>query len=121
MSLLGFSASDLVSILQVGISGVAFLFLAMSYNLLRKEQEREKEPRDKILSSIKQFSMFSFAFAILVAGVGVYDAQSLPNNTISASCKASLERAELISTDRSIHTIDTIHELLENTIADCKQ
>ena len=39
MSILGFTVDDIISILQLGISAVAFIFLAMSYSLLRKEQE----------------------------------------------------------------------------------
>ncbi|ARD44450.1 hypothetical protein [Colwellia sp. PAMC 21821] len=120
MSVLGFSASDLINILQLGISGVAFVFLAMSYTLLRKEQEREQEPRDKMLSSIRQFSILSFAFAILVAGIGVYDNKTQASDSITVSCQNALDRAEVLSATKSDYNLDTLHELLTNTISSCK-
>tara|TARA_R110001599_G_C12266998_1_gene660928 strand:- start:241 stop:603 length:363 start_codon:yes stop_codon:yes gene_type:complete len=119
MSVLGFSAADIVTILQLGISGVAFIFLAMSYILLRKEQERENEPRDKMLVSIRQFSLLSFAFAVLVASIGVYDRLALGNQVIPTSCKDALDRAEVLSIDKSLHSLDSIYELLANTISAC--
>lgn len=120
MSILGFTADDIISILQLGISGVAFIFLAMSYSLLRKEQEREKEPRREILDSIRQFSILSFAFAILVAGISIYDSHQQLSETNNSSCTAAIERSKLLSADKNAHTLDTVYELLNNTISQCE-
>ncbi len=119
MSIFGFSASDIVTILQLGLSGVAFLFLAMSFILLRKEQDKDGEPRDSILKSIKQFSILSFAFAVLIAAISIFDKSTAADTGMSTECKAAIERAGILSASKEDHTAETLYELLRNTLMEC--
>ena len=120
MSILGFSAADIVSILQLGISGVAFTFLAMSFVLLRKEQDREAEPRREILESIKSFSRLSLIFAVLVGVISIIQGVVTPSDSLSNQCSEAIDRAEVLASNRDAQTLDTLHSLLQTTISHCK-
>lgn len=56
----------ILDILRLGFSGLIFLFAALAYRLLSKEQERDK-PNEKILKNVRFFALFALALA-LVAG-----------------------------------------------------
>ena len=120
MSALGFSAEQILAFLQLGISGVAFVFLAMSFILLRNEQVKKDKPRENILSSIRQFSRLSLVFALLVAAMMVLDLYVQKEVVLSLKCKASLERARLLAMNKTPHSIESLHQLLNNTLAQCE-
>lgn len=120
MNILAFSAADIVSILQLGISGVAFVFLAMSFILLRKEQDREQKPREAILESIKSFSRMCLIFAILVAALSIFEKTYDSSVTLPKKCLEAISRAEVLSSNKEGHTLETISSLLQTTISQCK-
>ncbi len=125
MSILGFTAEQVLAFLQLGISGVAFVFLAMSFSLLRHEQARKEEARDNILASIRQFSILSLVFAILVAVMMMLDifiqvGADQVSVGLPEECKAELDRANLLAMNKQVHTVDSLHELLKNTIEKCQ-
>ncbi len=120
MSALGFSAEQILAFLQLGISGVAFVFLAMSFTLLRNEQARKDKPRENILSSIRQFSRLSLVFALLVSAMMALDLYVQNDVILSMKCKASLERASLLARNKAPHSIESLHQLLNNTLAQCE-
>ncbi len=120
MSVLGFSAEQILAFLQLGISGVAFVFLAMSFVLLRNEQVRKEEPRENILASIRQFSRLSLVFALLVAAMIALDLYVQNDVVLSVKCKASLERASLLAMNKNPHSVESLHQLLNNTLAQCE-
>ncbi|GAA6152849.1 hypothetical protein NBRC116587_22690 [Pseudoteredinibacter isoporae] len=112
-------ANEIVSILQLGFSGVAFLFLYMSFSLLSKEQQRKEEPRDKILKSIRSFSFFTVAFAVLVLASTALD-YVLKETTLPERCEnAVLRAAELSNNDG--HDLSSMRDLLKNTISQCEK
>lgn len=116
----GVGVDEIVSLLQLGFSGVAFLFLYMSFNLLSNEQKREGEPREKILKSIQSFSVLSFLFAILVLGATGLD-YLLKEKTLPERCEGAIERASLLSDELDNHDLNSMHDLLRNTIAQCQE
>ena len=120
MSILGFSAQDVISILQLGFSGVAFLFLAMSFILMRKEQDKDCGADEKMLDSIKFFSKVSLCFAALVVGTLVFDKLLLKPAQLSPNCKAAMARAEVLSQQLDTQTIESLQSLIRNTVSDCK-
>jgi|GEM_PF-3249506 len=56
----------IIKVLQVGFSGFVFLMALLSYKLIRIEQDRPEEPRDKILSELKSFRNWALIAAVLV-------------------------------------------------------
>ncbi|NRF28648.1 hypothetical protein [Vibrio coralliilyticus] len=119
MSIFGFSAQDVISILQLGFSGVAFLFLAMSFTLMRKEQDKDGGADEKMLESIKFFSKVSLCFAVLVVGTLVFDKSFPAPAKINPSCTAAMERAEVLSQQLDTQTVESLRALIRNTISDC--
>ena len=61
------AGSNVISILQLGITGLVFLFALMVYMLLRSEAMRAGRVRPQLLAYIQRFTYFSFAMAALVA------------------------------------------------------
>lgn len=112
-------AENIVAILQLGFSGVAFLFLYMSYSLLNKEQGRDHPPRDKILQSIRSFSTLSVIIAVLVIVASVVDFY-LKEKTLPEKCSNAVERAALLLQNPDGHNEMTLRSLLENTLTDCQ-
>lgn len=120
MNILGFSAQDVISILQLGFSGVAFLFLAMSFILMRKEQDKEGGADERMLDSIKFFSKVSLCFAVLVVGTLIFDKLLLKPAQLSPSCTAAMQRAEVLSQQLDTHTVESLRTLIRNTVSNCK-
>jgi len=56
----------IVDILQVGFSGFVFLMALFSYKLIRREQDRDGAPREKILNQLSSFRLWAFLVALLV-------------------------------------------------------
>jgi hypothetical protein len=117
--MLGIGVDEVVSILKLGFSGVAFIFLYMSFSLVSKEQQREGEPRDKILSSIRSFSFLSFTFAVLVL-IATGTDYLLKQKTLPEQCNSAMQRAELLAENVNNHDVNSMRELLKNTIAQCE-
>lgn len=116
--MLGLGVDEIISILQVGFSGVAFLFLVMSFKLLRNEQDRKDHPRDSVLQSIRSFSKLTLLFALLVLISSIID-NALNPKQLPANCEAALNRAEqLITSDN--HNAETIRTLFNSTITQCR-
>ena len=57
--------SDVVNILQVGLSGLAFLLAFLGYWLIAREQQAEK-PRPAMLKSAKYFLFQCIGLAVIV-------------------------------------------------------
>jgi hypothetical protein len=68
-----FGSLNIVEILKLGLPGVVFLLSLFAYRLLHQEQ-KQKEPREKILRSIKQFMFLNVLFAVLTLIAPVIDA-----------------------------------------------
>lgn len=120
MSIFGFSSQDIISILQLGFSGVAFLFLAMSFILMRKEQDKDGGADEIILDSIKFFSKVSLCFAVLVVGTLIFDKLLLKPAQLTPSCTAAMERAEVLSRQLDTHTLESLQSLIHNTVSNCE-
>ena len=120
MSVLGFSPEQVVTILQLGISGVAFIFLLMSFVLLKNEQRRKDGPSDKMLKSIRQFSLLSLFFAVIVGGVTLLD-KLIPGKSqqITEQCMEAIERAKLLS-ESAGQTAESLSGLIVSTDNACR-
>lgn len=62
------NAIDVVSVLQIGFAGFAFLMAWLSFNMLKKEVERPDKARPNILKAIKSYISYTFLMAMLVSG-----------------------------------------------------
>lgn len=62
-----------VKILQVGFSGFVFLMALFSYNLIRKEQDRNGDARPEILKELKEFRSWAVFVSILVLAAPLLD------------------------------------------------
>ena len=120
MEVLGFSGNQVVMLVQAGTSGIAFLFVAMSFLLVRKEQDREGEARERVLASIKHFNVTAFSFAFLAALMIIVDMKyRTSNNEIPQECRDQLARtSELV--ENEMHTVDSLKQLISNALDKCK-
>jgi len=59
-----FKNLDVLEILKIGAIGLGFLLALMSYNLIKKEQEKSK-PNSSLLRSAKSFMVFSVVLMLL--------------------------------------------------------
>lgn len=116
--MLGISADNIVSILQLGFSGVAFLFVFMSFRLLSKEQKRKDGPRDEILKAIRFFALLTIIFAVLVLAAPVVD-DAYKEKTLPEKCENAVQRAALLSSNDE-QDLNSMRDLLKNTIRQCE-
>jgi len=118
MDVLGLSGEDIITILGTGISGLAFLFVVLSYILLRKEQDREGEPREKMLTYINRFTYMTLVFAVLVAVFTLTDGGVEQSGELHPDCKEQIDRAEaLLNSDQ--HTKESLVQLFKSTLGQC--
>jgi hypothetical protein len=83
------SAADVVSILQVGLSGLAFLLALLSYRIISREQAKP-EPRSNVLRSARLYFYQCIVLAIVVAGFQLFNALALrPGAEEIAACNDS--------------------------------
>lgn len=121
MNILGLPGQDIIKLIELGVAGLAFLFAAMSYQLLKTEQKREGDPRPEILKSITHFTYCCLLFAILVGCLNIADKLLFSSGApvIEKTCLKELKRAKLLS-DSPSQTIDSLRELFGNTLAQCE-
>lgn len=114
----GLSTDDIVKILGTGISGLAFLFVALSYLLLRKEQDREGEPRGEMLHNINRFTWTTLIFALLVGSFTLIKSEKDSFAELPVACKEQLDRSRvLLESDQ--HNLQSMRQLLVTTLVRC--
>jgi len=118
MDIIGLSGDDIVTILGAGISGVAFLFVVLSFILLRKEQDRDAEPRENMLKSINRFTNSTLVFAVIVGAITLYESQTSNNSDLTHACKAQIERSNVLLQSNG-HTLETVKQLFSTTLSKC--
>ena len=115
---LGLSGEDIVKILGTGIAGLSFLFVVLSYSLLRKEQDRQGEPRAEMLKHINRFTYTTLVFAVLVGLFTLIDGVGGRSGDFPADCREQLDRAQvLLNSDQ--HTSESLKQLFRNTLGEC--
>ena len=115
---IGISGEDIVKILGTGIAGLSFLFVVLSYILLRKEQERQGEPRTEMLKHIHRFTFTTLIFALLVGMFTLLEVWGSGAPGLTDDCKIQLERSQvLLESDQ--HTKESIKQLFENALREC--
>lgn len=57
---------DVVSILQVGFAGFAFLMAGLSFRLMQAEAHRDGQPRTELLKSISRYTTYTLLLALIV-------------------------------------------------------
>jgi len=86
---------QLLKFAEYGISGLLLVMVYFGYNLVRQEQQ-QREPRDKILGIIRQFTLMCIFLAIVSIILNIYDNESAKSVNLSKakmiSCEDSLER-----------------------------
>ena len=115
-----FLSDQVVNILQVGLSGFAFLVILMSYFLLKAEQKRDGEPRPGILKSTNRFMWLTILFVLIVGGFGSIKLFVQPSNggSISSECQESIKNMKLISKSPG-QDKEKLIKLIENLSTPC--
>ena len=122
---LGIPVESVINILQLGFSGVAFIFLYMSFKLLREEQIREAFPRQHMLKAIKQFSLLSVVFATLIFTTNIYEYHInnvTPTKTTSEvvnKCDKAILRAKLAISKPEEFDKNLLLKLIDATVTRC--
>jgi cytochrome bd-type quinol oxidase subunit 2 len=111
------SVQDVISIIQTGIAGVAFLFLFMSFYLLLKEQKRPGSARDNILKEIRKFTILSLLFTVLVGIVSFIEKGK--SNRETEACRDAIERGNLLIGSKQ-QTVESMRELFGTIVEKCK-
>lgn len=84
------SGQNIVSILQVGLSGLAFLLAWLSYHLISREQARP-DPKPEVLRTARLYFYQCIILALIVAGFQVFNALVLrPGQQEFAGCVDSV-------------------------------
>ena len=100
-------ASGIVNILEVGLSGFAFLLALMAFRLISREQ-KQKQARQEILIAANRFGWQVLILAIVVGVFGVVgvvlrgpntpnSSESTEQSTLSRDCILQIERIETLS------------------------
>ncbi len=84
---------NVVSILQMGVTGLGFLLALLAYWLLSKEQRQDK-PRPSILQSVRVFMAFSFSLCLIGLVPQVLAAVSAPDEKATATLRAQIEELQ---------------------------
>lgn len=115
-----FLSDQVVNILQVGLSGFAFLVILMSYFLLKAEQQRDGEPRQGILMSTNRFMWFTMLFALIVGGFGAIKLFVKPGEDLSVNseCQESIKKMRILS-QSSGQDKEKLIRLIENLSVPC--
>jgi hypothetical protein len=84
------SGDNIVSILQVGLSGLAFLLAWFSYHLISREQAKA-DPRPEVLRSARLYFYQCIALAVIVGGFQFFHTLVLrPGPEELAACADSM-------------------------------
>jgi hypothetical protein len=84
------TGDNIVSILQVGLSGFSFLLAAFSYSLISREQEKTN-PRPEVLRSARMYFYQCIALAVIVGGFQAFNTLFLkPGGEELAKCADSM-------------------------------
>jgi hypothetical protein len=84
---------QIATILQVGLSGLAFLLALLSYNVIANEQRKDK-PRPEMLKAARLYFFLCIAFAVLVGGFQLADKMlggKAADQSEVAACRKSIE------------------------------
>ena len=97
---------NVVSILQMGVTGLGFLLALLAYWLLSKEQRQDK-PRSSILQSVRVFMAFSFSLCLIGLVPQVLAAVSAPDQQATPALRAQIEELHGKLRDYE-HNVDTL-------------
>ena len=115
-------AATIVEILKLGLSGFAFLMMWFSYRLLKAEQEREGDPRPRIIRATYVFMAVSFAFSLLVASNAAFGLLRESDHTQLegqvAQCRDGLDVLQSISQLEG-QSVGDLRAAIDRTVALC--
>ena len=115
-----FSGDQIIEILKLGLIGLVFVFVFFTYLLLRAEQSRDGEPSEKMLKSVRNFSIISLVCAIVVGFFSVLELTLKSGQQDCSVCKESLEKAVMLSSSPQ-QTVISLRQLIKNNIEPCIQ
>jgi hypothetical protein len=94
------TAGIVVDILELGLSGFAFLMVYLTFRLLKNEQSRETI-RKPMLRAAYFFMLGTFTFSILVSASAIFEladeAQTAAHRADIAQCRDGLTRLSSIA------------------------
>lgn len=116
------SLRTVVDILKVGLAGLVFLLMFLSYRLLAAEQ-KQASPRPAILSSAKGFAWTCVLLIVLVAGATIFERVYTPGRDPAVTkqleaCRQSLLRLQTLSAQNDSN-VANLRTLIANHVAAC--
>jgi hypothetical protein len=119
------SGGDVVAILQVGLSGFAFLLMLMCFHLLRREQARPEKPRAAILRAIDNYRKTCLVFAVVVGVFALLDVilrgQFAPPaaEPVSTTCADAVQRVQVLARG-AMQDANSLRALIHNGLGACR-
>ena len=115
--------ATVVDILKVGLAGLVFLLMFLSYRLLAAEQARPA-PRSAMLSSARRFAWICVLLISLVAGSTLFERVYLSSGESAGSaklesCRQSLLRLQTLSAQEESN-VASLRTLIANHVAACE-
>lgn len=117
-----FLDNQIVDILKVGLSGLAFLALVMSYYLLKSEQKRKENARENILKAIHKYTVVSIVFIVIVGGFSIAELFLFKENKVAThvDCQETIKRMVILSQSPN-HDVESLRELIRNSASACSE
>lgn len=114
-----FENNLIVEILKLGITGVAFVFLYMSFKLLKGEQSKDS-PRPTFLKAINRFNWMALVFILIVGGFSITEMilSSEHETTMNEPCLDGIERLKEII--QVTDDPDVIKQAVRNSLQPCE-
>jgi len=89
-------SADVIKILQLGLPGLVFLLMLMSFKLITRSQNKDK-PDPKVLKTIQLFISTNIAITLIVVGASVLD-QVYVNEGIAETLEIKAVKANMTDT-----------------------
>ncbi|XXF81417.1 hypothetical protein P2318_17175 [Myxococcaceae bacterium GXIMD 01537] len=109
---------DVVSILQVGLSGLGFLLAFLAYRLLASEQKTAK-PRLEVLRAARNFLLLCIVLVVIVGGFQVSGHLMKPDPAVVSGCRRSLDKLKVEV--REAETVEQLRTAVGEEVQACSQ
>ena len=108
---------QIISILKLGLIGLVFIIIFFTFRLLKTEQKKEA-PNTNILKSVKNFSVVTILFAVIVGGFSILEMTFQPKRSVCDDCIDDLEIVLELSNSPA-QSKETLRQLIANKVGHC--
>ena len=117
----GITGADIVAILQLGLSGLAFLLMLLCFYLLYREQSGPGDVRPEMINSIDRFRRSCLVLAVIIGAFAIIDIaikRYVAPVAVSEDCTDAVQRVQLLAQGEQ-HDVGSLRALIRNGLTDC--